>query len=47
MKKKKIGIMLTTLFVIGLFASCQKETNENWSEVINLYVDAELGEYRP
>lgn len=47
MKKKKIVIMLTTLFVIGLFASCQKETNENWSEVINLYVDAELGEYRP
>ena len=33
-----------------VFTSCNQEASEDredWSEVINLYVDAELGEYRP
>ena len=31
-----------------LFAvSCDRDLPKDWSEVINLYVDAELGEYRP
>ena len=33
-----------------VFTSCNQdasEDREDWSEVINLYVDAELGEYRP
>ena len=37
--------MLLLLSVI--YISCDRDLTEDWSEVINLYVDAELGEYRP
>ena len=30
-----------------VFTSCNQDASEDWSEVINLYVDDELGEYRP
>ena len=30
-----------------LVVSCNKDTSEDWSEVVNLYVDSEYGEWRP
>lgn len=42
-----IVYILSALCITTIISSCDKDTPEDWSEVINLYVDAELGEYRP
>ena len=39
---------LSVALLAGItFTSCHKDIVEDWSEVIKLYVDGELGEYRP
>ena len=47
MKLKFFYFVWIALCFTAAFTSCDKDTSEDWSEVINLYVDAELGEYRP
>ena len=42
-----IVYILSALCVTAIITSCDNDTSEDWSEVIKLYVDAELGEYRP
>lgn len=42
-----IVYILSALCVTAIITSCDKDTPEDWSEVVKLYVDAELGEYRP
>ena len=42
-----IVYILSALCITTVITSCDKDTPEDWSEIINLYVDAELGEYRP
>lgn len=42
-----IVYILSALCITTIITSCDKDTPEDWSEVINLYVDAELGAYRP
>ena len=44
---KSFYCVLIALCNITVFTCCDKDTPEDWSEVINLYVDDELGEYRP
>ena len=42
--------VLIALCISVVFSSCNEgafEDREDWSEVVKLYVDAELGEYRP
>ena len=39
--------IIIALLAINTFTSCDKDTPEDWSEEINLYVDSEFGEYRP
>ena len=39
--------IIIALLAINTFTSCDNDTPEDWSEVINLYVDSEFGEYRP
>ena len=34
------------ILAINTFTSCNRYVTEDWSEVINLYIDSELGEYR-
>lgn len=46
-KLKSLYWVLISLCITTTFISCEKDIPEDWSEVINLYVDAELGEYRP
>ena len=46
-KLKSLYWVLIALCITTTFISCEKDIPEDWSEVINLYVDAELGEYRP
>ena len=46
-KLKSLYWMLIALCITTTFISCEKDIPEDWNEVINLYVDAELGEYRP
>ena len=41
-----IVYILSALCVTAIITSCDKDTPEDWSEVVKLYVDAELGEYR-
>ena len=45
-KLKSLYWVLISLCITTTFISCEKDIPEDWSEVINLYVDAELGEYR-
>lgn len=48
MKQLKLFyFVLIALCITTAFISCDKNTSEDWSKVINIYVDAELGEYRP
>ena len=47
MKLKYFYWVLVALCITTTFISCDNDTSEDWSEVIKLYVDAELGEYRP
>ena len=42
-----IVYILSALCITTVITSCDKDTPEDWSEIINLYVDAELGKYRP
>ena len=42
-----IVYILSALCVTAIITSCDKDTPEDWSEVVKLYVDAELGVYRP
>ena len=42
-----IVYILSALCVTAIITSCDKDTPEDWSEVVKLYVDAELGEYCP
>lgn len=44
---KTLQYLLLALCVTTIITSCNKDISDDWSEVINLYVDAELGEYRP
>lgn len=44
---RKLFYFTMLLLLSAIYTSCDKDTPEDWSEVINLYVDAELGEYRP
>ena len=44
---KKLFHFTMLLLLSAIYISCDKETPEDWSEVIKLHVDAELGEYRP
>ena len=46
-KLKSLYWVLISLCITTTFISCEKDIPEDWNEVINLYVDAELGEYRP
>lgn len=46
-RANRLFIILITLFTVITFTSCDKDGSDDWSEVINLYVDDELGEYRP
>lgn len=47
MKLKYFYWVLIALCITTTFISCDKDSSEDWSEIIKLYVDAELGEYRP
>lgn len=48
MKRLKAIVYILSAFCITvMITSCDKNASEDWNEVINLYVDAELGEYRP
>ena len=47
MKLKYFYWVLVALCITTTFISCDNDMSEDWSEVIKLYVDAELGEYRP
>jgi len=47
MKLKYFYWVLIVLCITTVFTSCDKDTPEDWSEVVKLYVDAELGAYRP
>ena len=44
---RKLFHFTILLLLSAIYISCDKDLTEDWSEVINLYVDAELGEYRP
>lgn len=44
---RKLFHFTILLLLSAIYISCDKETPEDWSEVIKLHVDAELGEYRP
>ena len=44
---RKLFHFTILLLLSAIYISCDKELTEDWNEVINLYVDAELGEYRP
>lgn len=39
--------VIIALLAINTFISCDRDVTEDWNEVIKLYVDSELGEYRP
>ena len=39
--------IVIALLATNTFTSCDTDLTEDWSKVINLYVEAELGEYRP
>ena len=44
---RKLFHFTILLLLSAIYISCDKDLTEDWNEVINLYVDAELGEYRP